>query len=292
MLGGGGIAGVAWHTGVLAGLADGGVDVGAPTLAVGTSAGATVAAQVMAGRHPAALLERQQDPGGGRAELAPPVAMDELWERLAPIYGAPVDEVERRRRLGALALATATVDEDVRRAVLAARLDGADWPVKPGQVLRIVAVDAATGDRRVFDSTDGVPLVDAVTASSAVPGVWPPVTIGTSRYVDGGSGRWSTPTWPNRVGVRGSTGCWCWPRWPTRRWTVRWRPIPTGWLGRWSPRTRRRWPPSGPTSSTRRCGSPPRWPAGSRAGPRPGGWGSCWPAEAEGRHAWGRALRG
>ena len=38
----------------------------------------------------------------------------------------------------------------------------------------------------VFDSGSGVELVDAVAASSAVPGVWPPVTIGTSRYVDGG----------------------------------------------------------------------------------------------------------
>ncbi|MGO8728014.1 MAG: patatin-like phospholipase family protein [Streptosporangiaceae bacterium] len=29
-------------------------------------------------------------------------------------------------------------------------------------------------------------LVDAVAASCAVPGVWPPVTIGGRRYVDGG----------------------------------------------------------------------------------------------------------
>ena len=29
-------------------------------------------------------------------------------------------------------------------------------------------------------------LVDAVAASCAVPGIWPPVTIGGSRYMDGG----------------------------------------------------------------------------------------------------------
>lgn len=29
-------------------------------------------------------------------------------------------------------------------------------------------------------------IVDAVAASCAVPGVWPPVTIGGSRYIDGG----------------------------------------------------------------------------------------------------------
>jgi NTE family protein len=50
----------------------------------------------------------------------------------------------------------------------------------------ITAVDAVTGDLRVFDGTCGVGLVDAVAASCAVPGVWPPVTIDGARYIDGG----------------------------------------------------------------------------------------------------------
>ena len=49
-----------------------------------------------------------------------------------------------------------------------------------------VAIDALTGDRRVFERGSGAGLVDAVAASSAVPGIWPPVTIGDARYVDGG----------------------------------------------------------------------------------------------------------
>jgi NTE family protein len=52
--------------------------------------------------------------------------------------------------------------------------------------LAITAVGATSGDRIVFDGTSAVDLVDAVAASSAVPGVWPPVTIGAERYVDGG----------------------------------------------------------------------------------------------------------
>jgi NTE family protein len=47
-------------------------------------------------------------------------------------------------------------------------------------------VDAATGETVVFTRDSGVDLVDAVAASCAVPGVWPPVTIGDRRYVDGG----------------------------------------------------------------------------------------------------------
>jgi NTE family protein len=48
------------------------------------------------------------------------------------------------------------------------------------------AVDAETGEMRVFDRQSGVNLVDAVAASCAVPGIWPPVTIDGRRYVDGG----------------------------------------------------------------------------------------------------------
>ena len=38
----------------------------------------------------------------------------------------------------------------------------------------------------VFDRDSGVPLVDAVAASCAIPVVWPAVTIGDHRYYDGG----------------------------------------------------------------------------------------------------------
>jgi NTE family protein len=51
----------------------------------------------------------------------------------------------------------------------------------------VVAVEAHTGDVRVFDKDSGADLVDAVTASCAIPGIWPPVTIGGGRYIDGGT---------------------------------------------------------------------------------------------------------
>ncbi|HEX9832689.1 MAG TPA: patatin-like phospholipase family protein, partial [Mycobacterium sp.] len=46
----------------------------------------------------------------------------------------------------------------------------------------------ATGELVAFDWTSGVSLIDAVAASCAVPGAWPPVTIGDRRYMDGGVG--------------------------------------------------------------------------------------------------------
>jgi NTE family protein len=75
------------------------------------------------------------------------------------------------------------VSESERRAVIESRLPSHEWPAR---ALRIVAVDAETGEPRVFDNDSGVRLVDAVTASCAVPGVWPPATVNGRRYVDGG----------------------------------------------------------------------------------------------------------
>jgi NTE family protein len=50
----------------------------------------------------------------------------------------------------------------------------------------VTAADAVSGEFVAFDRDTGVGLVDAVGASCAVPGVWPPVTIGDRRYIDGG----------------------------------------------------------------------------------------------------------
>jgi NTE family protein len=47
-------------------------------------------------------------------------------------------------------------------------------------------VDAADGSFAAFEAGSGVALVDAVAASCAVPLVWPPITIGGRRYIDGG----------------------------------------------------------------------------------------------------------
>jgi NTE family protein len=186
VLGGGGIAGIAWHTGVLLGLAEADVDATSADLLVGTSAGSTVAAQLAAGQNLTELFDRQVDPATLATERTPPVAMDELLVKFAPIFSEGHDAAERRRLLGALALATDTVAEAERRAVIVARRVGPEWPDRP---LAVTAVDTATGNRRVFDRASGVDLVDAVAASCAVPGVWPPVTVGGVRYMDGGT--WS-----------------------------------------------------------------------------------------------------
>jgi NTE family protein len=184
VIGGGGVAGIAWATGVLAGLADTRVDVTDADFLFGTSAGSAVAAQITSGVELPALFQAQVDPALQREELRPREgALAEFFEFGEKVDAEVTDPVERLRRMGEMALAAETVTEAERRSVIEARLPSHKWPERH---LSVVAVNAATGETRVFDRTSGVGLVDAVTASCAIPGVWPAVTVGDARYIDGG----------------------------------------------------------------------------------------------------------
>jgi NTE family protein len=181
VLGGGGVTGVAWEIGVLAGLAEAGVDLSGADVLVGTSAGSVVAAQV-ASDLPVEALYRRQLAGVG-AEIAARMSTGALLRWLAAMLTTR-NPRRARARVGRLALAATTMPEAERRAVIENRLPVREWPERR---LLITAVDAVTGDFRVFDRDSGVSLVDAVGASCAVPGVWPPVTIDGRRWIDGGA---------------------------------------------------------------------------------------------------------
>ncbi|WP_245627887.1 patatin-like phospholipase family protein [Actinomadura oligospora] len=184
VLGGGGVAGIAWEVGVLVGLAESGADVLGADLLVGTSAGSSVAAQVGAGLTPDELYARQTDPALQNHEFVPAgVSLERVWERMGQILTDNSDLTEVRREVGALALATETVPEEERYAVIEGRLPVHEWPERP---LVVTAVNATTGEPVIWSKGSGVSLVDAVAASCAVPGIWPPVTVGDVRYIDGG----------------------------------------------------------------------------------------------------------
>jgi NTE family protein len=185
VLGGGGITGIAWEIGLLAGLAEAGVDLTDAQLVVGTSAGSVVGAQLTSGAEPEALFSRQlEPPSAERAARMRRATLAQFGWAMVRTRGRDEDF---RRRIGALALAAeeagSTPTEQERLDVIGSRLVGTDWP---GRLLRLTAVDAHTGEFVTFDRDSGVPLVQAVAASCAVPGVYPPVTIGGRRFVDGG----------------------------------------------------------------------------------------------------------
>jgi NTE family protein len=179
VLGAGGITGIAWEIGLLAGLAEGGADLTGADLVVGTSAGAVVGAQITSGTPLADLYAAQLRPGD--EDIAARLG---AWLRLR--YGLAAlarDPVRTRQRLGRLSVAVPEMPEDLRRQLIRARLPRPDWPA---QRLLVTAVDALSGEFRAFGRDSGTSLVEAVAASCAVPGVWPPVPVGGRLWMDGG----------------------------------------------------------------------------------------------------------
>lgn len=183
VLGGGGVAGISWMTGLLAGLAEAGQDLTGADVVIGTSAGANVAAQVGSGLPVEELFARQVDPARQSRELMAVIDWDKFAADLEPYMEGASTLAERLRNFGRFALDADTVPEAARIAVIESRLPSREWPARP---TRLTAVDCVSGELTVFDAASGVSLVDAVAASSAVPGIWPPVTIRGRRYMDGG----------------------------------------------------------------------------------------------------------
>jgi NTE family protein len=187
VLGGGGVTGIAWETGILAGLAEARVDLTSADLVVGTSAGAVVGAQILSGLpledlYAAQLKDATRGVVHVLGEIATRMSVG-LFLRIVPTLLWPGDGQRGRARLGRAALKAHTIPELQMRAVYAEWLSSRDWPERR---LLITAVDTETGAGRAFDRGSGAPLLDAVAASCAFPLVSPPISIKGRRYMDGG----------------------------------------------------------------------------------------------------------
>jgi len=199
VLGGGGITGIAWETGLLHGLAEAGVDLTTADRIVGTSAGSIVGAQITS-EVPGGLEELY------RRQLLPPADLGDGGVALATIGlrvvgGFALSLLQSRgdltrfgRILGRRAVRAAergrTPSIEERYEQVAQRIGGLTWADRD---LVVTAVDVATGELTCFGPRGDRPevsLEDAVNASCAVPCVYPPIPIdglaGTRTYIDGG----------------------------------------------------------------------------------------------------------
>ncbi|MCX5213716.1 patatin-like phospholipase family protein [Kitasatospora sp. NBC_00240] len=176
-LGAGGPVGAAWTAGLAHGLRSGGVDLGEADLIVGTSTGAIVGAVLASGQDPD-LLATPVRPGG----TPPQVDGRRLGEAFAVLGDAASNPAEAWRRVGRIALAAETGPEQAHVARMRALTGADDWPDRK---LLITVMDAETGEPEVFDRAGGAPLPSAVAASTAFPGIYPPITVNGRRYMDG-----------------------------------------------------------------------------------------------------------
>lgn len=204
VLGGGGLIGLGYHAGVLKALADEQIDVNRADVIIGTSAGSIIASYLSCGWDQTDFFEYAH----GRHVKAvrdPDEQRREVSSLFTPLWRSRNERV--RRTLGSVfAMASSRgyvpgadrIPTVVRRAFPSGmystdetrlRLHGdlpQEFPESPH--LLVCAADLYTGRRVAFGAPDGpsAPLPDAVAASCAIPGIFPPVTIGDRSYVDGG----------------------------------------------------------------------------------------------------------
>lgn len=191
VLGGGGPVGVGWELGLAAGLAKEGINLAEADLVVGTSAGSLAGALLTSGEDPIALVEEAEamfeagvgDSGVDQVDMAGLAGLMEAM--LGPEGPADVTEPTEQERLaevGRIALAADTIAEEAFVGSMGTVLSGKPWPAH----FACTAVDAATGEFQLWNAAAGAPLDRAVASSCAVPGMYPPITIGDKRYMDGG----------------------------------------------------------------------------------------------------------
>ncbi|MCW2957469.1 MAG: hypothetical protein JWP18_272 [Solirubrobacterales bacterium] len=195
VLGAGGITGIAWLLGALEAVRETtGWDPADADVLSGTSAGA-VAAVVTAARLPAEGLLRlaedqtELDRAIARATGDAPVShrVPRAWPGSLALGLTGLAAGSHQRRLTSLAgfvPAGFRSGDEIRGLVHDAAAHG--WPQH--MELLVNATDYGTAQRVTFGAHDApeASLVDAVTASAAVPGYYRPVAIGDRRYIDGG----------------------------------------------------------------------------------------------------------
>jgi NTE family protein len=189
VLGGGGVTGIAWETGLLGGLQRAGIDLTSADLIVGTSAGSVVGAQVATGVSLEELYLRQVTLGQAPHERPPDLGpLMKFFSGRSAEAGALRAQTRPSREvlawIGSQARAASTkVGEASRIQAIKSRLPVHEWPDRP---LLITAIDTADGGLVVWERASGVPLPLAVASSCAVPWIYPPVGINGRRYMDGG----------------------------------------------------------------------------------------------------------
>ncbi|BDM74298.1 patatin (plasmid) [Streptomyces nigrescens] len=182
VLGGGGLAGIGWTIGALAALEESGsLRLDTVDHVIGTSAGAAVAAAVLQAGAARVEYDRVVRKWRRNDELAPAVALTDVMPEILAVHGSEDSLAAKTRRFMQLSHERSGTEPSRRRDAVAQRVAEDSWPSDRFSVTAV----RGDGSRSVFTSTSGVGLVDALTASCAVPGLWPVVAIGEENYIDG-----------------------------------------------------------------------------------------------------------
>jgi len=193
VLGAGGPVGIAWEAGLLAGLAEAGVDLADADFIIGTSAGSIVGAQIAMGKAPgdlAASIPSASAPLLGsisHLSVSPDSDCTNFIDKMAEAISGQCQARKVRVEIGKWALRTETISEEMFIAVLGSifsELANNRWPDRN---FACIAVDALSGELVVWNKDAGTSIKRAIASSCSVPGLFPPITINGRRYMDGGT---------------------------------------------------------------------------------------------------------
>lgn len=204
VLGGGGLIGMGYHAGALKALDEFGIDVASADVIVGTSAGSVMASYLSIGWTPTDFFEyahgRHPDVEKEATNNGVPTVFVPLYrnagERVARSIGSMFAVASSRGYVGRLtrgrmpgsflrhAFPSGLFSTTDTRLRLQEDLPE-EWPTRD---VYLCAADLYTGERVPFGHPHAphAPFPDAVLASTAIPGIFPPVKIGEHQYVDGG----------------------------------------------------------------------------------------------------------
>ena len=150
VLGGGGPVGIAWENGLIAGLAQGGANLGAADFTMGTSAGSFVGARLALGSDPATLADpiiANDIPGEKQrsSERAAPADLTKLMQLMGEVHSGARNPAEVRAEIGAWALAAETPSEEAFIESFGRSFSTLPVDAWPERGFACTAVDAETG---------------------------------------------------------------------------------------------------------------------------------------------------
>jgi NTE family protein len=193
VLGGGGPVGIAWESGLLAGLAQSGLDLSDADFIMGTSAGSFVGAQLALGADLAAMakpfLAAREAPARSASPTRPAGPAPDLtflMRKMAEAASSERPGQEVRAEIGAWAAEQPVMSEEAFIQTFGRAFSSLPDDAWPQKRYAATAVDIATGEFLMWDNESGVGVTRAVASSCSVPGVYPPITINGRRYMDGG----------------------------------------------------------------------------------------------------------
>jgi len=196
VLGGGGPVGIAWESGLVAGLAQAGCDLGQADFTMGTSAGSFVGARLALGHDPKTLADpiladriprdENRPRSAATSTSAAPADLSKLMTLMAEAQGGTRNPREACAEIGAWALAQPTMSEEAFIDSFGHSFSSLPPDAWPQKGYACTAVDAESGAFQLWTRDAGVGVVRAVASSCSVPGIYPPVTLNGRRYIDGG----------------------------------------------------------------------------------------------------------